>query len=107
MAKRTVSVVRPSASDVRKFYAENPARAAKFSEKDAHTLREGARGRLAAKVIADYNKGRKPERQYVLGVGKSKTSEAKALREKVVAAGGGRRGPIAKSVLATLGEAKG
>lgn len=98
MSKSTVSVVRPTAADVRAFYADpaRAARVAKFDPKDAHTLREGAKGRLAAKVIADYNKGRKAERQYVLGVGKAKAAEAQAVRKAYVAAGGGKRGPIRK-----------
>jgi hypothetical protein len=102
MARKTVSVVRPTAADVRKFAAENPAKFAKVSEKAAHTLREGARGRLHPEVIAAYNKGRKPERQYVLGRGKEVAAEAKALRAQAVALGAGRRGPIRKEVLAQM-----
>lgn len=108
MSKRTVSVVRPTASDLRAFFRANPERVAKFkSEAAAKTIAEGARGRLHPEVIAAYNKGRKPERQYVLGVGSVVKAEAATLRAQVVAAGGGKRGPIAKSVRESLAQPKG
>ena len=107
MSKRTVSVVRPTAADVRAFYRANPARLAKLPEDAQRTLAEGARGRLSPKVIADYNKGRKPERQYVLGAGKAQKAEAAALREKAVAMGAGKRGPLPKAVREALAQPKG
>lgn len=103
MSKRTVSPVRPTASDVRAFFRANPERVAKFkSDKAAHTVAEGARGRLHPEVIASYNKGRKPERQYVLGRGKEVKAEAVALRERAVSLGAGKRGPIKADVLAKI-----
>ena len=102
------SVVRPTASDLREFFRAHPERVAKFkSEGAAKTVAKGARGRLHPEVIASYNKGRKPERQYVLGVGVKAKAEAADLRAKVVAAGGGKRGPIAKSVREALSQPKG
>lgn len=99
MASKTVSVVRPTAADVRAFAASNPN---KFKGLDQKTLRPGARGRLSPQVIKAYNKGRKPERQYVLGVGKAKKAEAADLRSKAVALGAGKRGPIKAAVLAQV-----
>lgn len=100
MSKSTVS---PTASDVRSFFAANPARVAKFkTDKARHTVADGARGRLHPEVIASYNKGRKPERQYVLGQGKANKAAAASLRAEVVALGGGLRGPIAKEILAQV-----
>lgn len=102
MSKRTVSTVRPTAADVRKFAAENPTRFAKVSDKGLHTVRPGARGRLHPEVIAAYNKGRKADRQYVLGRGKEVKAEADARRAKAVALGAGKRGPIKADVLAKI-----
>ena len=106
MAAKTVSA--PTASDVREFFRADEKRIARLkTDKARHTVADGARGRLHPEVIAAYNKGRKPERQYVLGVGKVRKAEAAALREKVVAAGGGKRGPIDKSLRETLAQPKG
>lgn len=106
MSKRIVTPARPTAADVRKFAAESPNKFAGLTPEALHTLRPGARGRLHPTVIKAFNKGRKPERQYVLGRGKEVKAEAVALREKVVAAGGGKRGPIAKAVRETLAQTK-
>jgi hypothetical protein len=108
MSKRIVTPVQPTAADVRAFYSANPARVAKFkTDKARHTVAEGARGRLHPEVIADFNKGRKPERQYVLGRGKAVKAEAVALREQAVAMGAGRRGPLPKAVREALAQPKG
>ena len=102
------TVAAPTAADVRAFFAADPKRVQRLkTDKARHTVAKGARGRLAPEVIAAYNKGRKPERQYVLGVGKVRKAEAQALRAEVVAAGGGKRGPIAKSVREALAQPKG
>lgn len=97
-----------TASTVRAFFAADPKRAERLkTDKARHTVAEGARGRLHPEVIAAYNRGRKPERQYVLGVGVKAKAEAQTLRAQVVAAGGGKRGPIAKAVRESLAQPKG
>jgi len=102
MARTTVPT-RPTAADVRAFAQTATTKAfTSLSDEAKHTVRPGARGRLHPDVIAAFNKGRKPERQYVLGVGKVKKAEAVALREQAVALGAGRRGPIRKEVLAQM-----
>lgn len=107
MARTTVPT-RPTAADVREFARTSSNKAfANLSADAKHTLREGARGRLHPDVIAAFNRGRKPERQYVLGVGKVKKAEAVALREQAVALGAGRRGPIKASVREALAQPKG
>lgn len=102
MSKSTVPT-RPTAADVRTFAATATTKAfTSLSDEAKHTLRPGARGRLHPDVIKAFNKGRKPERQYVLGRGIAKKAEAASLRAEVVALGGGKRGPIAKAVLAQV-----
>jgi hypothetical protein len=97
------SPTRPTGQDVRAFYRSNPARMAKLSDAAQHTLAPGARGRLHASVIADYNKGRKPERQYVLGVGKALKAERAEVRKVAVANGlTGLRGPLSKAAQESL-----
>lgn len=101
MASKNTAPV--TARTVREFFAADPKRAERLkTDKARHTVAEGARGRLHPEVIAAFNKGRKPERQYVLGVGVKAKAEAAVLREKVVAAGGGTRGPIKADVLAKI-----
>lgn len=108
MAKNTKTAQTITAREVRAFFAQDEKRVARLkSDKARHTVAKGARGRLHPEVIAAYNRGRKPERQYVLGAGKAVKAEAVALRAKVVAAGGGKRGPIAKAVRETLAQPKG
>ena len=103
MSKRTVSPVRPTAAQVREFARTATTKTfANLSPEAKHTIAEGARGRLHPEVIAAYNKGRKTERQYVLGRGKEVKAEAEALRAKAVALGAGKRGPIRKDVLAQV-----
>lgn len=105
-SKNTKTVSAPTAADVRAFFAADEKRVARLKN-GQKTVAKGARGRLHPDVIAAYNKGRKPERQYVLGVGKARKAEAVALRAAVVAAGGGKRGPIAKAVRESLAQPKG
>ena len=106
MASKTVQTV--TAATVREFFRADEKRIARLKDpKAAHTVAEGARGRLHPEVIAAYNKGRKPERQYVLGVGKTQKAEAAALREKAVAMGAGKRGPLPKAVREALAQPKG
>lgn len=103
------SVVAPTAADVRAFLRSNPKRVERLSEQAQATLREGARGRLHPEVIASYNKGRKPERQYVLGRGRLAKAEAKQARERAAEAGVevGKRGPLPKAAKEFLAQPKG
>lgn len=102
MSKSTVPT-RPTAADVRTFAATATTKAfTSLSDEAKHTLRPGARGRLHPDAIKAFNKGRKPERQYVLGRGIEVKAEAVALRAKAVALGAGARGPIRKDVLAQV-----
>lgn len=116
MARITVPV-NPTAADVRAFYKANPARLAKLDAKaQATVVREDGgkiRGRLHPEVITDFNKGRKPERQYS-GQGNRTAqahAEAKATRQVLMDAGlAGAKGPLskaAKEFLATQGQSKG
>lgn len=102
------SPTRPTLAQVREFYRARPERVARLSERAQHTLAEGARGRVPAEVVSDYNRGRKPERQYVVGVGVKAKAEAAeqraALREQGLA---GTRGPLSKAAKAALAQSKG
>lgn len=101
---KAVSPVNPGASDLRSFYRANPARLAKLSEAAQATVREGSRGRLHREAIADYNRGRKPERQYVLGATRRAKTAREAQRNSLREAGVtvGKRGPLSKAALASL-----
>ena len=106
MASKNTAAV--TAAVVREFFAADPKRVERLkSDKARHTVAKGARGRLHPEVIAAYNRGRKPERQYDLGVGVKAKAEAADLRAKAVAAGGGTRGPIAKHIREALAQTKG
>jgi hypothetical protein len=118
MASKVTIPVNPSASDVRAFYNASPARLAKLSEKAALTITGrpgtvGVRGRLHPEVIADFNKGRKSDRQYVAQGNRAKAAQeqAKATRKALMDAGlAGAKGPLskaAKEFLATQGQSKG
>lgn len=100
MSKPTATA--PTAATVREFFRGNEKRLARLSEAAAATVAVGARGRLHPQVIANYNRGRKPERQYVLGATSAakaaKAAQRDALREAGVAVGA--RGPLSKEALA-------
>lgn len=99
MSKST-RVTRPTASDVRSFFVANPERMAKFSEHVQHVLTpgSGARGQLPEVAITDYNKGVKPERQYVRGQGLAIKGERKSARADLIKRGlAGQRGPLSKA----------
>lgn len=99
MAKST-RVTRPTAADVRDFYAAHPDRLAKFDAKVQHVLtpHSGARGQLPEVAIVDYNRGVAPERQYVRGQGKAVKADKQAQRAAAVKAGlTGKRGPLSKA----------
>lgn len=100
MAK-SIRVTRPTAAQVRAFYAANPERTEKFSERAAHTL--VSRGQLAEEVIADYNKGVKPERQYVRGQSGQVKADRLAVRASLIEKGlAGKRGPLSKTAQESL-----
>ena len=106
------STLHPTAADVRAFFRSNEKRLAALSPEARHTV-EGSdgkapRGRLHAEVIKSYNKGRKPERQYVLGVGKSVTEQRKADREALRKAGieVGKVGPLSNAAKDFLSQSK-
>lgn len=100
MAKST-RITRPTAKDVRAFYAANTARTEKFSERARHTL--VSRGQLAQSVIEDYNKGVKPERQYVRGQSSAVKSDRLAVRKSLIEKGlAGKRGPLSKAARESL-----
>lgn len=96
------SPVNPTAAQVRAFYAANPARAERLSEKAQHTLTSN--GQMAHEVINDYNKGRKPERQYVVGGTKAAKARNEAAREALRSQGitVGARGPLSKAAQVAL-----
>lgn len=104
MAKST-RVTRPTASDVRAFYVAHPERASKFNEHVQHVITpgSGARGQLPQVVIDDYNKGVKPDRQYVRGQGLAVKADRKAVRADLIAKGlAGKRGPLSKEAQEAL-----
>lgn len=95
MAK-SIRVTRPTASDVRKFAAEHPEKFSALSERAQHTL--VSRGQLAQAVIDTYNKGVKPERQYVRGQSGAVKADRMNVRADLIARGlAGKRGPLSKA----------
>jgi hypothetical protein len=90
------SPVNPSAAQVRAALAARPAVVARLSEKEQHNL--ASNGRLSRGLVKAYNKGRKPERQYVEGQGNrakvAAAAQREALRSQGVAVG--KRGPLPK-----------
>lgn len=108
MSKSTAA--RVTAATVREFLTADPKRMERLPEvarkSVTGTTDKGARGRLHPAAIKAYNKGRKPERQYVEGAGKAVKADAQALRAKAVAAGAGKRGPLPKGLAETLSTPK-
>ena len=93
MAKTAKAAQAVTAATVREFFRADEKRVARLKSDEArHTVHKGARGRLHPEVIAAYNKGRKPERQYALGAGKVAKAQAQERRAAVRgSAGGGAR----------------
>jgi hypothetical protein len=87
------SLPAPTASTVRQALRE-PSKFSTLSPEAQATVREGARGRLHPDAIKAFNRGRKANRRYVLGVGISNKAQAQAARAAYIAAGGGARGPM-------------
>ena len=102
MPKRTVRPESPTKAHVRDFFAANPTRQAKLSDRAQHSL--VSRGQLAQEAIDEYNKGVKPSRQYVRGNGlaakAAKASQRASLADQGIAVG--KRGPLSKAALAAL-----
>lgn len=108
MAKTTKAAQAVTAATVREFFRADEKRVARLKSDEArHTVREGARGRLHPEVIAAYNKGRKPERQYALGAGKAVKAQAQERRAAAIAMGAGKRGPLPAHVRESLAQSKG
>lgn len=102
----TVSV---TAAAVRDYFRADEKRMGRLSEAAQATVKEGARGRLHAQAIKEFNSKRKAHRRYVLGASKAevtrKEAERAALREAGVTVGA--RGPLSKEAKAVLAQPKG
>ncbi len=91
------------ASDVRAYFRADEKRMARLTEAEQVSVKPNARGVLHPGVVAKFNKGRKPGRQYVPGAGKAQTAAVRELRTALIAEGkAGKRGPLSKEVLAAL-----
>lgn len=89
------------ASTVRAYFLADEKRLARLTEAEQVSVK--GRGTLAGGVVNKYNKGRKPERQYVTGATKANAEAVKAQRAALVDAGlAGKRGPLSKAALASL-----
>lgn len=103
--KRPVRPVSPTAAQVRAFVSSNEKMLAGLSDAARHTVSN--RGRLHAEVIKAYNKGVKPEKQYVLGnSGRSQSAKAaqRALAVEKGLAKAGSRGPLSKAAMEALNQ---
>lgn len=102
----TVSAV--TAATVRDYFRADEKRMGRLSPEAQATVREGARGRLHAQAIKEFNSKRKPHRRYTLGATKAevarKEQERLALRKAGVAVGA--RGPLSKEARAALATPK-
>jgi hypothetical protein len=103
-SNRIVRPVNPTAAQVRAFVSANPKMLDGLSPEARHTVNN--RGRLHREVIKAYNKGVKPEKQYVLGASgravAAKAAQRAQAAEKGIAVGA--RGPLSKAALAALSE---
>lgn len=106
MSKSTTA---PVASDVRAYFRADAKRLDSLTPEAQATVKDGARGRLHPQAIKRFNKGRRPERQYVLGATKAATEQRHAQREALVQAGVtvGKRGPLSKAAKQALAQSKG
>lgn len=106
MSKSTVLPVRPTAAQVRASVKANPKAVAGLSEKAKANL--DSRGRLGAEVMDAYNKGKRPEKRYVVGNTKAAKAEREATRATLRAQGlAGQRGPLSKAAKEALAQPKG
>jgi len=105
MSKSTLPV-RPTAAQVRAAVAANPKAVAGLSERGVHNL--NSRGRLGAEVMDAYNKGKRPEKRYVVGNTKAAKADREAVRATLRAQGlAGQRGPLSKAAKEALAQPKG
>jgi hypothetical protein len=104
MASKNLSA--PTAADVRAFLTADEKRLARVPLHARKSLTgstdKGPRGQIHPDAIKVYNRGRKPERQYVTGVGVKAKAQAEATRAAYVKAGGGERGPMKAAILAKV-----
>ena len=88
MTKSTTIV---TAAVVRAFFNADEKRLSRLSPEARKTVEPGCRGRMHPEAVEVYNKGRRPEKQYVPGAGSRLRDEAKATaqakREALRAAG--------------------
>lgn len=93
--KKAAAPVVVTAAVVREFYRADAKRTARLTPEAAKTVAKGARGRLHPEVIKGYNKGRKADRQYVLGASGEVAEQRKATRAALVEQGlTGKRGSL-------------
>ena len=101
--KKAAAPVVVTAAVVREFYRADAKRIARLAPEAAKTVAKGARGRLHPEVIKGYNKGRKADRQYVLGSSTSVAQQHKATRAALVEKGlAGKRGRLSAEAQAAL-----
>lgn len=97
-----------TAATVRDYFRAGAKRMGRLSPEAQATVKDGARGRLHAQAIKEFNSKRKPHRRYVLGATKAETArreqERLALRKAGVAVG--QRGPLSKEARAALSQPK-
>lgn len=106
----TVSTSTPVvASNVRDYFRADEKRMGRLSPEAQATVKEGARGRLHAQAIKEFNSKRKPHRRYALGATKVSVEAKAAHREALRAAGVevGKRGPLPKAAKAVNAQPKG
>ena len=96
------------ASTVRDFYRADEARMARLSPEAQATVREGAKGRLHAEAIRDFNAKRRPHRRYVLGA-TTATAKVTADQRALLRSAGlaGERGPLSAVAREYLAHPKG
>lgn len=99
----------PTTAELRAYYQADPKRVARLSEKAAHTVKKGARGRVHPEAVA---KARGKVAAYKVGNSKSVAQaahdEAKGIREAARKAGltVGERGPLPAAVKALSATSK-
>jgi hypothetical protein len=101
----TVSV---TASTVRDYFRADAKRMGRLSPEAQATVKEGARGRLHAQAIKEFNGKRKAHRRYVLGATTNEKARREAERNTLREAGlAGTRGPLSKAAKEFLAQPKG
>lgn len=96
------------ASTVRDYFRTDEARMARLSPEAQATVREGAKGRLHAQAVKEFNSKRRAHRRYVLGATTAHTKVTAEQRAMLREAGlAGKRGPLSKEARAYLSVPKG